>query len=249
VYNDYSTRPPPRQRDRGKRSVSDPAKTKTTVPGWIGGLLGRLWYVYPSVVMTVQAPPRECLKALALASKPGVARLHLRNLFTDGRRYYLDPRKDGFWLTSNSKIPWRRRARTTVAAVLYGEFSDAGGGGTRIHLRARMRLLFLLDIFIVPAFMTSLLIFAPWSPGVIIALILTLFFLSWMGHRLTATLQAAEMVYFIERALEDIAPVTIPALTAAAPDVITQDREFRQQWEKFYEAHKGEQDGEIGNEE
>jgi hypothetical protein len=193
--------------------------------------------------MTVQAPPRECLKTLALAAKPGVARLHLRNLFTDGRRYYLDPRTDGFWLTSNSHIPWRgRRARTSVAAVLQGDFSDAGVGGTRILLRARMRLFYFLNLFLIPAFMTSILIFAPWPKPVIIALALTLFGLSWFSHRLTAALQAAEMIYFVERALEDIAPVEIPILAAESDNVITQDREFLNQWEKFYREHKSEQD-------
>lgn len=241
MYNDFANRPPPR--DKGKRTVADTARARPAPPGWLSRLFGRFWYVYPPMVMIVGAPPRECLKTIALAAKPGVARLHLRNLFTDGRRYYLDPRREGFWLTSNSTIPWRRRARTTVAAVMRGEFSDAGDGGTRILLRARMRLVYLLDVFLIPAFISSILIFAPWPKWVIGLLVLALFGLSWTWHRLTATLQAAEMVYFIEKALEDIAPVEVPMLAASAePMVITQDLDFRQQWEKFYDAHKGEQD-------
>jgi hypothetical protein len=203
--------------------------------------LSRLWYVYPPVAMTVKAGRRECLRALALASKPDVERLHLRNLFLDGKRYYLYPRTTGFRLTSNSKIPWRRRARTAVAAVLYAEFSDVGEGATRLMMRSRMRLFYLGEALLVPGFITSLLIFAPWPKVLIAFLIAVLFGLSWLSHRLTATLQAAEMVYFVEKALEDIAPVDIPILGAGdEPDIITQDREFREQWQKFYEAHKSE---------
>jgi hypothetical protein len=241
VRNDFDRRPPPRS--KGKKTFGVRERTPL-LPGWIRRFFGRFWYVYPAMVMTVQAPPRECLKALMMAAKPGVARLHLRNLFTEGRRYYLDPRPDGFWLTSNSSILWRRRARTTIAAVVHGEFSDAGSGGTRIALRARMRLFYIVDIFLIPAFITSILIFAPWPKPLIIALALALFGLSWMWHRLTATLQAAEMVYFVERALEDIAPVEIPILSASSENIITQDREFRQQWDKFYREHKGEQESE-----
>ena len=241
MYNDFYNRPPPRS--RGKKTYGEKPRPKVRPPNLLLRVFGRLWYVYPAVIMTVGVPPRECLKTLVLAAKPGVDRLHLRNLFTDGRRYFLDPRADGFWLTSNSKVSWRR-SRTSVAAVLHGEFSDAGNGSTRILVRARMRLLYLLEAFFIPAFVTSILIFAPWPHWLIVALALVLFGLSWLSHRLTATLQAAEMVYFIERALEDIAPVEIPVLAATAETIITPDVEFRQQWEKFYQEHKGEQDAE-----
>ncbi|MEO8609570.1 MAG: hypothetical protein ABI690_16885 [Chloroflexota bacterium] len=207
--------------------------------------LKQVWYVYPPVAVTVKASRMECLRALAMASKPDVKRLHLRNLFTDGRRYYVEQRKSGFRLTSNSTIPWRRRARTAVAAVIYAEFSDAGEGGTRILMRSRMRLFYLGEALLIPGFITSLLVYTPWSKALILALILTLFGLSWLSHRLTATLQATEMVYFVEKALEDIAPVDIPILGATTePEYITQDRAFREQWSKFYEAHKGEAEGE-----
>jgi hypothetical protein len=201
--------------------------------------LGRLWYVHPPVALTVKATRTECLRAIALAARPDVERLHLRNLFTDGRRYYVDPRKTGFRLTSNSKIPWRRRGRTPVAALVNAEFSDAGEGATRILLRSRMRTLYLGEALLIPIFISSLLTFAPWPRILIAALIVTLFTLSWLAHRLTATLQASDMIYFVQKALEDIAPVEVPLLGKGdEPEVITQDREFREQWEKFYEEHK-----------
>jgi len=205
----------------------------------------RVWRVHPPAALTVKASQRECLRTIALAAKPDVDRLHLRNLFTDGRRYYLDVRNTGFRLTSNTKIPWRQRARTAIAAVLYGEFTEAGEGATHIIMRSRMRLFYLLEALLIPAFISSLLVFAPWSRLLIAALIATLFGLSWLTHRLTATLQATDMVYFVQKALEDITPVEVPILTAGGePEVITQDRAFREQWQKFYEAHKGEVEGE-----
>jgi hypothetical protein len=206
--------------------------------------LKQVWYVYPPVALTIKASRIECLRALALASRPDAQRLHLRNLFTDGRRYYVEQRKSGFRLTSNSTIPWRRRTRTSVAAVIYAEFSDSGADATRILMRSRMRLFYLGEALLIPAFVTSLLVYTPWPRSLILALTLALFGLSWLSHRLTATLQATEMVYFVEKALEDIAPVEIPILGATTePEYITQDRAFREQWSKFYEAHKGEADG------
>jgi hypothetical protein len=211
--------------------------------------LKQVWYVYPPVALTVKASRMECLRALALASKPDAQRLHLRNLFTDGRRYYVEQLKSGFRLTSNSTVPWRRRTRTAIAAVIYAEFSDSGADATRILLRSRMRLFYLGEALLIPGFITSLLVYSPWSRSLILALTLTLFGLSWLSHRLTATLQATEMVYFVEKALEDIAPVDIPILGATTePEYITQERDFREQWSKFYEAHKGEADGERDDE-
>lgn len=200
--------------------------------------LNRVWYVQPSPIMIVQGLPNDCLRALAEAARPSKDRLHFRNLFMDGRRYYLDVQRDGFQLTSDSAIPWRRKGRSSVAAVLNGSFSPAGEGATRIHLQARMRLLYWLDIFPVPAFMTSILIFAPWPFYTIVGLATMLFLLSWIWHRLTAALQTADMIFFVGKALEDFSPAAPPLLAAGNPQIIATEREFHQQWEKFYAEHK-----------
>src|SRR5690348_5790797 len=97
----------------------------------------------------------------------------------DGRRYYVDVLKDGFQMTSNTSLPWRRRARGSVAAVLRGQFSASGNDSTIIRMQARMRLLYLLNIFPIPMFMAALLIASPRPKSIVIALIITLFFLSW----------------------------------------------------------------------
>lgn len=203
-------------------------------------LLDRLWYVRPMTALTVKALPNDCVRALGAATKPNLDRLHLRNLFTDGRRYYVEALKDGFQMTSDAKAPWRRRARTSVAAVLRGHFSASGSDSTVIRMESRMRLLYLLDIFPLPAFITSILVFAPWPKLLIISLTIALFFLSWTGHRLTASLQAADMIYFVEKVLEEVITTDTPLLPSKSENVVTPEQDFPEQWRKFYEEHKGE---------
>lgn len=205
-----------------------------------GWLLDRLWYVQPMTALTVKALPNDCVRALSAATRPNLDRLHLRNLFMDGRRYYVDVLNDGFQITSNTTVPWRRRARSSVAAVLRGQFSASGNNNTVIRMRSRMRLLYLLDIFPVPIFVTSILIFAPWPKPIIVGLTIALFFLSWMGHRLTATLQAADMVYFVEKVLEEVITTDTPLLGTRSDTVVTPEQEFPEQWRKFYEEHSRE---------
>jgi ABC-type protease/lipase transport system fused ATPase/permease subunit len=101
-----------------------------------------------------------------------------------------------------------------------------------------MQLLFFLDIFLIPTFMASIIIFAPWTAWLRTLLIVVLFGLSLAWHRLTATLQAADMVYFVERALEEMKPAEVFSLGSDAENIITLEREFREQWQEFYEQHK-----------
>lgn len=209
-------------------------------------LLERLWYVHPVTVITVHSTPIDCMQALQSAARPSLQKLHLRNLFTDGRRYFIDARKEGFLMTSNSKIPWRRRARTSVAAIVQGTISPLGEEMSRIQIQARMRLFFFLDIFLIPFFITSILVFAPWPRLLIAIFVILLFGLSWAWHRLTATLQAADIIYFVEKALEDQSPGVMPMLAQGTPQVITQDGEFQEQWQKFYEQHKNDPTGSVG---
>ncbi|MEP6987682.1 MAG: hypothetical protein ABI970_18910 [Chloroflexota bacterium] len=207
------------------------------VRGWV---LDRLWFVRPMTALTVKALPNDCVRALGAATKPNLDRLHLRNLFMDGRRYYVESLKDGFQMTSDTSLPWRRRSRGTIAAVLRGQFSASGNDSTVIRMQSRMRLLYLLDIFPLPIFMTALLMASPWPKLLIIFLTVSLFFLSWAGHRLTASLQAADMIYFVEKVLEEVITTDTPLLAAKSENVVTPEQEFPEQWRKFYEEHKRE---------
>lgn len=203
-------------------------------------LLDKVWYVHPAVIFTVESTPVGCERALSEATRPRLDRLQLRNLYADGRRYYFDPQTSGFRLRTNSGLPWRPRARTSMAAILYGELTTASDQTTRVSLRAQMRLLFFLDIFPLPVFMSSLLIFAPWPRLIIAGLIALLFGLSYIWHRLTATLQATDMVFFVQKVLEDFTPMDAPQLSAGAPEVVTTAREFHREWQRFYQQHKDE---------
>jgi hypothetical protein len=201
-------------------------------------ILNRVWYVHPTVTLLLQAAPAICLQVIANAAKPSVERLHLRNLFTDGRRYYLSEAQHGFQMRSTSKIPWRRRKRTQVAAVLFGTISEVGSGITRIQISSRMTVTYFLDIFILPLWMGALLIFGPLRPQVALAGLGLIFALSWLWHWYGAVLQATEMVYFIQVALEDLQPAEIPALAAVNQHVIYSQDDFQQQWQKFYDEQK-----------
>jgi hypothetical protein len=112
------------------------------------------------------------------------------------------------------------------------------GDITRIVMQARITIPYLIQVFFIPTFISSIIIFAPWRWPVIAAAILLLFGLSWFGHRLNAMLQAGEMVFFVQKALEDLAPADTPLIPAHSDTTVTLEREFREQWDKFYEEHK-----------
>ncbi|NWF70930.1 MAG: hypothetical protein HXY40_17735 [Chloroflexi bacterium] len=208
-------------------------------------LLQRLWYVHPAVLLTVQATPGACLYALAIAARPSVERLQLRDVFSDGRRYFLEARADGFRMRTNSSVRWRYRRRTGTITVLNGTFDSLGENGAHLHLRARIALPYLIDVFGWPLLFSAIFLpFELWPIVVRVGLALLLLGLSWVGHRAHARLQAVEMMYFIGRALEEFAPATIHALDATTPLVHDDTqanlrREFRREWEKFYQQHEG----------
>lgn len=208
--------------------------------GWTSRFLRSLWQIHPSVVLVVRASHDACLQTLIVAARPSHHRLHLRDLFTDGRRYYVQPREDGFRLMSDTKLFWgNRRRRTRIAAVIFGSFSGTGDDMTFVRLRAHMSITYSLTALLIPAFVTSILVYMPWPAPLITMLVVLLFALSWLGHRFDAAYQANEMVYFVEKVLEDLPSAEVPELQAAGPDVVmsSTNREFREQWQKFYSEH------------
>jgi hypothetical protein len=213
-------------------------KKRWPLAGLIQILLQRAWYVQPPVVLVIKATPGRCLQTMVTAAKPSSQRLHLRNLFASGRRYDLQPVEKGFTITTTSKLLWRYRKRTSASAVLRGQFTTIDDDITRIYMDIHIKLFYLLDVFLIPTFTASILIFVPWHPALLGAAILALYLLSWFGHRYNAALEANEMVFFVQKSLEDFVPTEILSLAAEASDVVTATREFRRAWEKFYEAHK-----------
>lgn len=161
------------------------------------------WRIDTPTLLLVNIPPTLCLQVIKTASKPSITRLHHRNLFADGRRYHLKPTAEGFIMTTTSKIWWKYRSRTSHSAVMQGTFAPFGDDRFSLRLETHIRLFYLLDIFLLPAFMTSLLIYTPWHGAVIITLSLLLFGLSWSAHRFNVALEANEMAWFIRTALDE----------------------------------------------
>jgi hypothetical protein len=191
-----------------------------------------LWQLHPPVALVVRASPTACLQTLAVAAKPSADRLHLRNVFAGGRRYYVQPQQEGFRITSDNKLPWGgRRSRSSIAAVVQGNFSSSDDL-TFIRLHSRMNVGYLLRGLLLPIFFTSILIYMPWNRAVIMLMVALLFTLSLAGNRFDAALQVNEMIYFVQKAMADLPPAEVSQLPPSGPDVVVSD--FREQWYKFY---------------
>jgi hypothetical protein len=201
----------------------------------------RLLRVHPQVTLVVDAPPAIAMNTLLMATRPSQSRLHHRDLFAGGRRYYLRLRNDGFQLISDSKTPWHSRRRTARTAILDGSLS-AAGSLTTVRLHARLRLRYLVIGLLMPLWMSALVIAAPWSLEVTILIVILLFFLSIASIRLSAALQAHEMVFFARKVLEDLPAGEIAPLAAATDVVIdAKQDDFNAEWARFYEDLAGEQ--------
>ena len=216
-------------------------------------LLQPVWDVHPSVLLVFNAPPEICLRTLVIAAKPSTKRLHLRDLFAGGRRYDLRLADNRFSMTTTTRVRWHYRRRTGGVARVSGVLHGAGGanGGTNdsaksssdhflthIRLRSRIRVLYLLDIFLIPTFMASIIVFMDWPHALIAALVLALYLLSWVGHYYNARLEANEMIFFVQKALEEYAPPETQELAAGAIDVpYSRDfaQDFAQAWQRFYD--------------
>jgi hypothetical protein len=197
--------------------------------------------LHPPVGFLVGATRAACLHTLIVAARPSQDRLHLRDLFAEGRRYYIQPIAEGFTLTSNiSARKDGRRLRTRSAATVIGVFDGDQTSDppiTFVRLRYRAHAMYLLTGMVVPAFISSILIYLPWHPLAISALVGLLFSLTFIGHRLDAALQVGEMVFFVQKVLEDLPPVHAPELQADLPGVVMRAKQtdFMEAWERFYE--------------
>ncbi|MDX2136851.1 MAG: hypothetical protein SF123_02060 [Chloroflexota bacterium] len=201
----------------------------------------RLLRVHPQVTLVVDAPPDIAMNTLLMAARPSQSRLHHRDLFASGRRYYLRQQRDGFQLVSDSKTPWHSRRRTARTAIVDGSLS-AAGSLTTVRLHARLRLRYLLIGLLMPLWMSALVVTAPWSPEITVVIVISLFFLSIASIRLSAALQAHEMIFFARKALEDLPAGEIVPLAAATDVVIdARQRDFNTEWARFYEDRAGEQ--------
>ena len=205
--------------------------------------LANPFVLHRPVALVVRADPALSVQTLIEAARPSTERLHLRNLFMEGRRYYVQPRATGFRLTSDTRQVWGgRRRRTGVAAAVFGEVSTLEGDEsiTAIRLTTRIHAPYILSSFLIPAFIGSIIASLPWATPVRALLIALLFALSWFGHWVNAALQVSEMIYFVRKALEHFPPVEVGTLPASVPHVVNKPRDdFRTEWQKFYDEHAG----------
>jgi hypothetical protein len=205
---------------------------------WLRPLLA-LWYVHSDVTLLVYAPPSTCLGTLMTAAKPSQNRLHLRNLFAYGRRYhFIEGSPDGFKMVTTSKIPWRYKGRTQSNATLTAEFQVLDETLTQINISSQIRIWNIWGRLMMPIFFTPLFLYAVWQPPVIRLLeILLIYMFAWVSYRYSAAIDAHDMVYFIEKALEDFMPTSVSELSAHVPHVMNNRDDFPDAWEKFYKAH------------
>lgn len=201
-------------------------------------LLPRTWYLHPPGEMLLQAPFEVCLEAMMTAAKPSMKRLHLSNIFAGGRRYHIDAKPGGFRIVTTHKVFWHHRRRTRPTAILNGRFQLIDDDQTQIELDIHMRIGYLLDFLLLPAFMASILIYMPWNSTLVAILIALLFTLSWLGHRYNAMMEAHAMIWFIKRSLAEFIPVQFAALESDTSNVLYDDRDFEEAWQKFYTQHQ-----------
>lgn len=210
-------------------AVSGTPSRRQTFRQW---LLHRLWYVHPSLDMIITTTPLICIRLLAANSKPDVKRLELRDLFSGGRRYHVYTTPKGFIVLTTSRVPWRYRGRTSPSTVVEGVLT-AQDDRSILHLTARIKLTYILGSFLIPLFVSSMVLYTPWLWLIKGVIVLMLFGLSWMARRLNAALEAYETIYFVQQILEPFVPKDSPTL-ATGNDVVYDSAHFSRVWDSLY---------------
>lgn len=204
--------------------------------------IARVWQLHAPVLLLFAAPSGVCLRTLVSASRPSSQRLHLTNLFTQGRRYQIMPRTTGFRMRISRKDVWRYRRRTRPTAVMTGTFSRVDDETSQLRLTTRIHSAYLADVFLLPTLMASLIVTMPWPLAFKVLAIGMLYLLSWVGHRTNARLEANDMIWFVRKALEEYANVSFKALNPQAPDVLPVNEGFESAWQQFYDEMQGRAD-------
>jgi hypothetical protein len=193
-----------------------------------------IWYLHPQIQLPLNLSAAQAYNLLEMNSKPSLKRLEYRKLYAAGRRYLMrTDGKGGFSMMTTEKVWWHPRARTRASTVLHGQFEDLNAETSRLSLRSNIRLHYLLDVLPIPTFFTSIIVFMWWPVWLLTFLVLALYLLSWIGHRLHAMLEAHEMHFFIKTILSDYMP-NPPAQLQSKSNIVT-SKDFEQVWDKFVE--------------
>jgi len=192
------------------------------------------WYLHPSQHFSVTLERRDIYKLLEKSTKPNVKQLSLRKLFKRGRRYFIRAKQDGgFQMTMTRKVAWHPRRRTTATAILNTAIEKQSDGNTRLTMRGRTKSRNLLTAFFYPTFVASIVIYMPWQWWVILLSIVCLYASSWIGHRLSAKLEAYEIIHYVETVLADYTPEPPPQLAPQQSPEITVNETFAAEWDKY----------------
>lgn len=202
-------------------------------------LRATVWVVTQPSDIFVRAHPEICLRTLATATKPSSKRLHLRDVFAQGRRYTIRETKNGFRLTTNSAVLWSKRRRTRSCAVVMGSFSRIGEDITRVHLESYNTLENTVTAFILPILIGPMMLVMPWWPPPIRVIgVSALVIASWIANRYNASLEATEILYFVQKALNDLESAEILPLSSSVIDISHAQADFASEWERFVESHE-----------
>lgn len=195
--------------------------------------LNRIWYVHPGAHLRVSINPFHVYRILKAAAQPSAKHLELRNLYIQGRRYFLqETHAQGFRMMTTHKIRWQMRRRTRACAMLYAEFEAIDKDTFRMKLSSHVRIWYLIDMLLWPSFISSIVVYMWWPVWLIATLIIALFTLSWMAHRFNAALEAHEMIFFIETILDDYFPELPAQLPAGKADIVYEEA-FAEAWEQY----------------
>lgn len=178
------------------------------------------------------------MSLLSKAARPSIDRLHLRDTFTDGRRYFIEATSDGFRMTTNSKALINRR-RTEPLTILSAQVSVVDEHSTSIAFRGQILPIRLVSSLWIPAGMLMLLWPVPWPRGLVIGLLTIIFGFAWAGLRYGAALEIAEMMYFIHKAFENV-PKFVPLALPSPADTRINGRDFDMLWDQFVRARQNE---------
>ena len=198
--------------------------------------------IHEPVVLAVGAGRETCLATLAAASRPSSERLHLRELFREGRRYHLSPTSTGFRLYTDTRRWGSNAGRTNPSAVLTCELAAAGQADapvTLLRLRTRVRPAHVLASLSFPAFVALLVLASPvdslWKPLLVIGLL----GLALLAQRFDASVQAHAMVEFVRKALDDLPRAEMQRLDVGRGPVVDGNAGFSQAWQRFYAEQTG----------
>ncbi len=199
--------------------------------------LHNLRSVLNPVTINVNLPPEACLEILSTASRPSSERLHLREAFVEGRRYHIESTSDGFRMATTSKTLFNRKRRTDPLCLMTARLSASGNHQTSVSIQTQTRLAAYVYSLWVPLGMATVLWPVPWPRILIVGVLGGIFGLAWAALRYGAALEATEMLYFIQKAFEDVPKFSLGLLPASA-DTIVGGHDFEVLWEQFVRARR-----------